>query len=131
MSARKLVVVFAGLSLMLMLSLSTGCGSVGETPSTNTARSNTNSPTPAAATTPATSTAATAKLNVNTASGEQLTAAIPGLGNRMLHEFEEYRPYKSIQQFRKEIGKYVDQAKVAEYEKYIFVPIDHNQSDAA
>ena len=49
----------------------------------------------------------------------------------MVHEFEEYRPYKSIQQFRKEIGKYVDQAQVAEYEKYIFVPIDENGSDAA
>ena len=48
----------------------------------------------------------------------------------MVHEFEEYRPYKSIQQFRKEIGKYVDEAKVAEYENYIFVPIDENQSDA-
>jgi radical SAM superfamily enzyme with C-terminal helix-hairpin-helix motif len=53
------------------------------------------------------------------------------MGNRMVHEFEEYRPYKSIQQFRKEIGKYVDQGQVAEYEKYIFVPIDENQSDAA
>jgi radical SAM superfamily enzyme with C-terminal helix-hairpin-helix motif len=49
----------------------------------------------------------------------------------MVHEFEEYRPYKSIQQFRREIGKYVDANQVAEYEKYIFVPIDPNQSDAA
>ena len=49
----------------------------------------------------------------------------------MVHEFEEYRPYKSVQQFRKEIGKYVDANQVAEYEKYIFVPIDENQSDAA
>ena len=48
----------------------------------------------------------------------------------MVHEFEEYRPYKSVMQFRKEIGKYVDQAKVAEYETYIFVPIDENSSDA-
>ena len=48
----------------------------------------------------------------------------------MVHEFEEYRPYKSIQQFRREIGKYVDAAQVAEYEKSIFVPIDMNQADA-
>ncbi len=48
----------------------------------------------------------------------------------MVHEFEEYRPYRSIQQFRRDIGKYVDQGQVAEYEKYIFVPIDENQSDA-
>lgn len=71
------------------------------------------------------------KLNINTASQAELLAAIPGLGNRMVHEFEEYRPYKSIQQFRREIGKYVDAQKVAEYENYIFVPIDVNQSDAA
>ena len=37
----------------------------------------------------------------------------------------------TIEQFRKEIGKYVDQAQVAEYEKFVFVPIDPNQSDAA
>ena len=71
-----------------------------------------------------------AKLNINTASRPELTNAIPNLGSRMIHEFEEYRPYMSIQQFRKEIGKYVSQEQVAEYEKYIFVPIDENQSDA-
>lgn len=49
----------------------------------------------------------------------------------MVHEFEEYRPYRSILQFRKEIGKYVSQDQVAEYEKHVFVPIDPNQSDAA
>jgi predicted DNA-binding helix-hairpin-helix protein len=48
----------------------------------------------------------------------------------MVHEFEEYRPYRSIQQFRREIGKYVDPAQLAEYEKYIFIPIDINEADA-
>ncbi len=57
-------------------------------------------------------------------------SAIPGLGNRMVHEFEEYRPYSSFQQFRREIGKYVDATQIAEYEKFIFVPIDINQADA-
>lgn len=70
-----------------------------------------------------------AKLNVNTATGPELLSAIPNFSNRMVHEFEEYRPYRSIQQFRKEIGKYVDQATIAEYEKFVFVPIDFNQSD--
>ena len=88
-------------------------------PATNTAA------TPAAANTPA------AKLNVNTASGDELMRTIPNFSNRMVHEFEEYRPYRSIQVFRKEIGKYVAPAVVAEYEKYIFVPIDVNQADAA
>lgn len=54
---------------------------------------------------------------------------IPNMGERMVHEFEEYRPYVSIQQFRREIGKYVDEGQVAEYEQYVFVPIDPNESD--
>ena len=29
---------------------------------------------------------------------------IPGVGGRMAHEFEEYRPYSNIEQFRREIG---------------------------
>ena len=51
---------------------------------------------------------------------------IPGVGNRMAHEFEEYRPYTSIAQFRREIGKYVDEEEVARYENYVFVPIELN-----
>jgi DNA uptake protein ComE-like DNA-binding protein len=70
------------------------------------------------------------KLNLNTAEGDQFRA-IPGVGNRMVREFLEYRPYLSIQQFRREIGKYVDAAQVAEYEKYVFVPIVPNEADAA
>lgn len=37
----------------------------------------------------------------------------------MVRKFEEYRPYVSIQQFRREIGKYVDEAMVAAYEQYV------------
>ena len=51
---------------------------------------------------------------------------IPGVGDRMAHEFEEYRPYISINQFRKEIGKYVDEEEVARYENYVFVPVELN-----
>ena len=69
------------------------------------------------------------KLNLNTATGDEFRT-IPGVGDRMVHEFEEYRPYVSIQQFRREIGKYVDEAQVAAYEQYVFVPIDMNESDA-
>jgi DNA uptake protein ComE-like DNA-binding protein len=54
------------------------------------------------------------KLNVNTASANDLLTTIPGMGNRMVHEFEEYRPYKSIQQFRREIGKNVKPDQIAE-----------------
>ena len=70
-----------------------------------------------------------AKLNLNTATPAELLATIPGFGTRMVHEFEEYRPYKSIQQFRREIGKYVNPEQVAEYEKYVYVPISENDSD--
>ena len=70
------------------------------------------------------------KIDLNTASGDEFVAAIPGLGNRMVREFMEYRPYISIQQFRREIGKYVDEAQVAAYENYVYVPIAINDSDA-
>ena len=77
-----------------------------------------------------TSQATGAKINLNTATSDELLTAIPGFGNRMVREFQEYRPYISIQQFRKEIGKYVDDAQVAEYEKYVYVPIAINDSDS-
>jgi DNA uptake protein ComE-like DNA-binding protein len=65
------------------------------------------------------------QLNLNTAS-EQEIMLIPGMGKRMLHEFEEYRPYKALAQFRREIGKYVDETEVARLEQYVFVPINLN-----
>ena len=37
----------------------------------------------------------------------------------MAHEFQEYRPYKSMQQFRREIGKYVDAEEIARLEMYV------------
>ena len=63
--------------------------------------------------------------NLNT-TAEADFKMIPGVGDRMAHEFEEYRPYTSIKQFRKEIGKYVDEAEVARYENYVFVPVELN-----
>ena len=59
-------------------------------------------------------------INLNTASDADILS-IPGMGNRMLREFKEYRPYKSIEQFRREIGKYVDQKEVARLERYVVV----------
>ena len=70
------------------------------------------------------------KLNLNTASDDEFLT-IPDVGDRMVREFNEYSPYSSILQFRKEIGEYVDDAQVAAYEAYLFVPIDPNTSDAA
>jgi len=64
-------------------------------------------------------------MNLNTTPEDDFKV-IPGVGDRMAHEFEEYRPYTSIAQFRKEIGKYVDEEEVARYEQYVFVPVELN-----
>ena len=71
------------------------------------------------------------KINLNDMTREQLTDTIPDFGRRMVREFFEYQPYISIQQFRREIGKYVDDEQVAFYEQFIYVPVDINESDAA
>lgn len=66
-------------------------------------------------------------INLNTATREEIML-IPGMGNRMVREFLEYRPYTAIAQFRKEIGKYVDDKEVARLEQYVFVPINLNSA---
>jgi DNA uptake protein ComE-like DNA-binding protein len=58
------------------------------------------------------------RIDLNSASAEDILT-IPGVGNRMLHEFEEYRPYSSMEQFRREMGKYVDDGEVARMERYV------------
>ena len=47
---------------------------------------------------------------------------VPGVGNRMAHEFEEYRPWKTVEQFRREIGKYVNDTEVTRLEQYVRIP---------
>jgi DNA uptake protein ComE-like DNA-binding protein len=59
-------------------------------------------------------------LDLNAASEEEILL-IPGVGDRMLHEFQEYRPYRGIEEFRREIGKYVDDEEVARLERYVMV----------
>jgi DNA uptake protein ComE-like DNA-binding protein len=59
-------------------------------------------------------------IDLNTASKEEILL-IPGVGPRMQHEFEEYRPYRSIEQFRREIGKYVNPQEVARLERYVMI----------
>lgn len=57
-------------------------------------------------------------VNINNASDDDVLS-IPGAGRRMVREFKEYRPWVSFEQFRKEIGKYVDKKEVARLEKYV------------
>ena len=64
-------------------------------------------------------------INLNTASREEILL-VPGVGARMAHEFEEYRPYRALAQFRREMGKYVDDDEVTRFERYVFVPIHLN-----
>jgi DNA uptake protein ComE-like DNA-binding protein len=59
-------------------------------------------------------------IDLNTATDEQILL-IPGIGERMLHEFKEYRPYTNIEQFRREMGKYVDETEVARMERYVTI----------
>lgn len=59
-------------------------------------------------------------MDLNSASSEDLHT-IPGVGDRMVHEFEEYRPYVNMAQFRREMGKYVDDTEVARLERYFVI----------
>lgn len=59
-------------------------------------------------------------IDLNTASDAGILT-IPGLGPRMLHEFKEYRPYAAMPQFRREMGKYVDDKEVARMERYVTI----------
>ena len=59
-------------------------------------------------------------INLNNASDADFLT-IPGVGQRMLHEFKEYRPWKTMAQFDKEIGKYVDQKEVKRLARYVVI----------
>jgi DNA uptake protein ComE-like DNA-binding protein len=59
-------------------------------------------------------------MDLNTATREDFLT-IPGMGERMVGEFFEYRPYVNMEQFRREIGKYVDDHEVARLARYVYV----------
>ena len=64
-------------------------------------------------------------INLNDVTNDEILL-IPGVGDRMAHEFEEYRPYDGMDEFRREIGKYVDGEEVERLARYVYVPIDLN-----
>ena len=66
-------------------------------------------------------------IDLNDVSDEEILL-IPGVGDRMLHEFEEYRPYVALAQFHREIGKYVDDTELARLAQYVYVRIDLNSA---
>jgi len=57
-------------------------------------------------------------VNLNSATEEEINL-IPGMTPKMVHEFEEYRPYADMAEFDREIGKYVDEAEVARFRNYV------------
>jgi DNA uptake protein ComE-like DNA-binding protein len=64
-------------------------------------------------------------INLNTATPEEILL-VPGAGKRMVHEFEEYRPWKTYAQFSREIGKYVGADGAATLAQYTFIPVRLN-----
>jgi DNA uptake protein ComE-like DNA-binding protein len=68
-------------------------------------------------------------INLNSASEDEVKL-VPGINPKIVHEFDEYKPYSTLEQFRREIGKYVDEAEVARYEQYVFVPMDLNSASS-
>jgi DNA uptake protein ComE-like DNA-binding protein len=59
-------------------------------------------------------------INLNTATDE-VFLTIPGVGAKMVHEFKEYRPWKTKAQFEKEIGKYVSGKEVARLWRFMVI----------
>ncbi len=57
-------------------------------------------------------------INLNRATDDDILT-IPGAGRRMAREFKEYRPWKTKQQFEKEIGKYVGATETARLWRYV------------
>ena len=57
-------------------------------------------------------------INLNNASEEEIRL-VPGMTDKMVHEFEEYRPYADMGVFDREIGKYVDEEEVARFRQYV------------
>ena len=64
-------------------------------------------------------------IDLNAASREEILL-IPGSGSRHVREFQEYRPYKALAVWHREMRKYWDEAEVSRLEGYVFVPLDLN-----
>lgn len=66
-------------------------------------------------------------MDLNSAGRDELQL-MPGMTNRWMREFNEYRPYANLDEFRREMSKYTDADGVAELEQYVFVPMDLNSA---
>jgi DNA uptake protein ComE-like DNA-binding protein len=59
-------------------------------------------------------------VRLNTATDAEILS-IPGAGPRMVREFKEYRPWKTKEQFIKEIGKYVGAKEAERMWRYVVI----------
>jgi DNA uptake protein ComE-like DNA-binding protein len=59
-------------------------------------------------------------IKLNTATDAEILL-VPGVGKRMVHEFKEYRPWKTKEQFIKEIGKYVGAPEAERLWRYVVI----------
>jgi DNA uptake protein ComE-like DNA-binding protein len=69
-------------------------------------------------------------VNLNTGTRDEILL-IPGAGNRMAREFDEYRPWRNWAQFDKEISKYVGQQETDRLKQYVFIPVNLNTATDA
>ena len=65
-------------------------------------------------------------LNLNSATDDEIRSIPAMQPQRVLREFKEYRPYKSLAVFHKEMRKYWDETEVSRLEQYVFVPVNLN-----
>jgi DNA uptake protein ComE-like DNA-binding protein len=59
-------------------------------------------------------------VKLNTATDADILS-VPGAGQRMVREFKEYRPWKTKEQFIKEIGKYVGAKEAERMWRYVVI----------
>ncbi len=59
-------------------------------------------------------------VNINTATEEELLT-IPGVGEKIADELQEYRPYVNKEQFDTELGKYLDAEDLAALSQHITI----------
>ena len=65
-------------------------------------------------------------INLNTATDDELRSIPAAQPARIVREFKEYRPYKSLAVFHREMRKYWDETEVSRLEQYVFVPVNLN-----
>jgi DNA uptake protein ComE-like DNA-binding protein len=64
-------------------------------------------------------------LNLNTATGPEILL-VPRIAKQMTREFEEYRPWRTFEQFDREISKYVGAPETNRLKQYVFIPMNLN-----